>query len=273
MIYCCWSVKGGSGTSVVAATLALLASRQHPDVLLIDLAGDQANVLATPNNETAIDKRNTSPRAELGVFDWLQSKIALDDNALNQLLRPVDDSLQLLPAGYRRSAPISNDRWVDLLSYACRWSTVVVDAGSIGAHSIGACRTNATGSDAIGTSAVGTVASDTDGLGFEPFLRGVDQSLLVVRNCYLALRRAPAKMQRTDGVVMVRNSERTIDVSSVAAFLGYPVVAVVPDEPLIGRAVDVGLSGGRLPRSLARAVAPLLSLSSPQPLEVLRRAI
>ena len=41
MLICCWSVKGGSGTSVVAASLAaILASRDATGSLFVDLDGD-----------------------------------------------------------------------------------------------------------------------------------------------------------------------------------------------------------------------------------------
>ena len=41
MTIVCWSVKGGSGTTVVAAALALLCAERGPTVA-IDLAGDLA---------------------------------------------------------------------------------------------------------------------------------------------------------------------------------------------------------------------------------------
>lgn len=43
----CWSVKGGSGTTVVASSLALLLARRGP-ALLVDLAGDVAPALGLP---------------------------------------------------------------------------------------------------------------------------------------------------------------------------------------------------------------------------------
>jgi len=41
----CWSLKGGSGTTVVAAGLALAVARRGGRPLLIDLAGDLPAVL------------------------------------------------------------------------------------------------------------------------------------------------------------------------------------------------------------------------------------
>jgi len=44
----CWSVKGGSGTTVVATALALLCAARVPDgALLVDLVGDAPLVLIT----------------------------------------------------------------------------------------------------------------------------------------------------------------------------------------------------------------------------------
>ena len=50
MLFICSSVKGGSGTSVVAASLAVTALLVHPDStsLIVDLAGDQPAVLGLP---------------------------------------------------------------------------------------------------------------------------------------------------------------------------------------------------------------------------------
>ena len=46
MVVSCWSAKGGSGTTVVAVSLALvLAARGGSGVLLVDLAGDAPAVL------------------------------------------------------------------------------------------------------------------------------------------------------------------------------------------------------------------------------------
>ena len=46
MITVCWAAKGGSGTTVFAAALAL--SRSAP-TLLVDLDGDQPSVFGVPD--------------------------------------------------------------------------------------------------------------------------------------------------------------------------------------------------------------------------------
>lgn len=45
MLVVCWLPKGGVGTSVVAAALALRAAADGTETLLVDLAGDQPAIL------------------------------------------------------------------------------------------------------------------------------------------------------------------------------------------------------------------------------------
>ena len=62
----CWSPKGGSGTTVVAAALALLSSRERPTVL-IDLGGDAPAALGL------------GVAGEPGVHDWIAAPHAHND--------------------------------------------------------------------------------------------------------------------------------------------------------------------------------------------------
>ena len=70
-MFLCWSAKGGSGTTVVAAALALVLSQRHP-TLLIDLGGDSPAALgiAEPHGP--------------GLADWFASPTA-DSAALSRL--------------------------------------------------------------------------------------------------------------------------------------------------------------------------------------------
>jgi hypothetical protein len=79
-----------------------------------------------------------------------------------------------------------------------------------------------------------------------------DRSLLVLRPCYLALRRAVASAVRPSGVVLVAEAGRAITADDVADSLGVPVVAEVVVTDAVARAVDAGLLASRLPRSLLR---------------------
>lgn len=113
-MFLCWSAKGGSGTTVVAAALSLVLARQQP-ATLVDLAGDVPAALGLPQP------------AGPGVADWLASPTA-DAAALHRLAVPANDTLQVLPTG--TSTPAS-DRWSRLaLALAAHPGTVVIDAGT-----------------------------------------------------------------------------------------------------------------------------------------------
>ncbi len=85
-------------------------------------------------------------------------------------------------------------------------------------------------------------------------LGAADRSLLVVRPCYLALRRAAAVPVRPTGVVLVTEEGRALGRRDVEQVLGVPVVAEVPVVPAIARAVDAGLLAGRVPVALATSL-------------------
>ncbi|MFZ2440837.1 MAG: hypothetical protein WAW51_00670, partial [Ilumatobacteraceae bacterium] len=63
VMFLCWSAKGGSGTTVVSAALALVLSHRRP-ALLVDLAGDAPAALGI------------AEPAGPGVADWLASPTA-----------------------------------------------------------------------------------------------------------------------------------------------------------------------------------------------------
>ncbi|MSX93111.1 MAG: hypothetical protein F2749_06770, partial [Actinobacteria bacterium] len=97
-MFLCWSAKGGSGTTVVAASLALVLSHRRPTVL-VDLAADAPAALgiAEPSGP--------------GVVDWLASPTA-DAAALWRLATPATDTLQLLPRGQQTAS--TGLRWAEL---------------------------------------------------------------------------------------------------------------------------------------------------------------
>ena len=84
MLFTLWSVKGGSGTSVVSAGLATLLTQRGREVLLVDLAGDQPALLGIPEP--------TGP----GVGDWMGSPDG-DAAALGRLEIEVADGRVLRP--------------------------------------------------------------------------------------------------------------------------------------------------------------------------------
>ncbi len=83
---------------------------------------------------------------------------------------------------------------------------------------------------------------------------GASLSLLVLRPCYLSLRRALHTPLRPSGVILVSEAGRSLGRSDVESVLGLPVRAEVGVDPAVARAVDAGLLPSRLPRGLERAL-------------------
>jgi hypothetical protein len=212
----CWSVKGGSGTTVVAAALAVLQSQRAGGALLVDLAGDALAALGTEASDPAD-----------GVRSWLGADPSVGAEALIRLEVPVGRMLHVLPAGAVPIRPPSRDRWELLGSHLHDDARpVVADLGS-------------------------SMFNESSGRG--ALLASARTSLLVLRPCYLALRRA-VHAPRPTGVVLVREEGRALGVSDVEAALGVGVIAEVAFDPAIARAVDAGLLNTRLPRILERSL-------------------
>jgi len=213
MLISCWSVKGGSGTTVVSVALALVLARSSPSgALLLDLAGDAPAVLGLPDP--------SGP----GVADWLADGDATPE-ALRRLAVDASPSLSVLPWGgtaARAAHGGDGDRLVAAL--AGGECPVVVDCGS---HLCG---------PGLAVAAAATV------------------SLLVVRPCYLALRRALDAPVCASGVVLVQERDRSLGRRDVEDVLGIPVRAEVPWDAAVARAVDAGILSSHVPRCLERAV-------------------
>lgn len=110
MVTLCWAAKGGSGTTVIAATLAL--SSGSP-TLLVDLAGDLPIALGLPEPDGP------------GVGEWSAS--SAPPSRLDALRVPLGRGLDLLPRG--RRTPIG--RWQELGEHlGALADTVVIDAGT-----------------------------------------------------------------------------------------------------------------------------------------------
>ena len=108
----CWSAKGGSGTTVVAAALALGSSL---DSLLIDLDGELPAALGVPE-----------PSGQ-GLSDWFASDAP--ERSVLDLASPVASSTRLVPRG-PASIPREAPRWPSLATFlADAPLEVIVDAG------------------------------------------------------------------------------------------------------------------------------------------------
>jgi MinD-like ATPase involved in chromosome partitioning or flagellar assembly len=209
MLVACWSVKGGVGTTVVAASLALLLARRRPGAVLADLAGDAPAVLGLPEPDTP------------GLAGWLAAGDAVPADGLARLEVEASPSLGLLPRG---SGPLVPDRAAVLASLLDRaLRPVVVDCGT---------------AERVAAAVVG----------------GAQRSILVIRPCYLALRRAMASPLRPSEVVVVREPGRALSSQDIESAVGAPVRVEIEADPAVARAVDAGLMAGRLPRSLERGL-------------------
>jgi hypothetical protein len=223
MFISCWSVKGGAGTTIVAAALALGLARRAGRALAVDLAGDLPTTfgMAEP----------VGP----GVSDWCAVGERAPADGLARCELPVTADVALLWRGAGRLGPEANG---SLLAEQLRGGSApaVVDAGLVGAagadHADEAMRCRV------------VVAADV--------------SLLVIRPCYVSLRRAMAGLVRPTAVVVIDEPGRSLNARDVRDVLGVPVLAELMVDPCVGRATDAGLLASRLPRALTRALAPVL---------------
>ncbi|MDH3706504.1 MAG: hypothetical protein OES57_10595 [Acidimicrobiia bacterium] len=113
----CWSLKGGVGTSVVAAGLALQLGGSQPSVL-VDLAGEQGPLLGVADGERP------------GVGEWLAAGPDVDNGALARVEIDVAEECVLVPRG---SGPLRGGARAEQLAHelAGRSCAVVVDAGCV----------------------------------------------------------------------------------------------------------------------------------------------
>ena len=251
MITWYWSVKGGTGTSVVAAATAIrLASDDH-DTTLVDLTGDQPALLGLIAG---------SAPAEPGISDWVAAGDGVAADAIGRLLEDVRPRLRLLRRGtaplpdgdsdharrgnetddgvrQRRGTPPLPDgdsdsrrdsdkrRLMLALEVLARSGPVVVDAGL-------------------------DPAEIRSGLK-EPF-----RSVCVLRACYLALSRAQRVAGPYDRVILVEEPGRALRARDVAAAVGASTVERVPWDPRVARSVDAGTIVSMLPPPLRRFDLP-----------------
>lgn len=189
------STKGGAGTTVTAAALALSRAAHHGKALLIDMCGDARPALGMPDTE--------SP----GLNDWLGESHTSGAEGLLALGEEATGQLLVIHPGARfvQGAP----RWSDLTAALGGFGfPVVIDAGT---HFVP-----------------------------DELREAVRDTWLVTRPCYLSLRRA-VRAPRPGGVVLVRDEGRALTARDVENVLGVPVVATVPVDASIARAVDAGV--------------------------------
>ncbi len=91
------SPKGGCGTSVVAASLAIVSSSSTP-TLLVDLAGDQAAILGMPE-------------PPIGLSDWASG---MTYREFDEIVSLCQDNLYLAPIGSFDFEILSVNAWSNL---------------------------------------------------------------------------------------------------------------------------------------------------------------
>ena len=114
-MYACWSIKGGSGTTVFASALALLLAEHHGEATVIDMGGDVPSVLGM------------AELAGTGIRDWLSSTDR-DPQGLVDLRVAATSRLHVIPAG---SASSFDNSALDDLVQSVTDQQVVVDFGSL----------------------------------------------------------------------------------------------------------------------------------------------
>lgn len=213
MLTACWSVKGGSGTTVIAAAMALALANAGRSVVAADFCGDLAAAIGVPEPTGA------------GLLDWLDAGPSVPTDALGRLAHTNAHGITMVGAGSWQSGVGAHDH----------------DAG---VRLAGALRT---------LQASGPVIADcgrVEGAAMRAFIATADRSLLVLRPCYLALRRA-VKAPRPTAVVLVTEPGRTLRKGDVVDALGVPIAAQIAWDADIAHAVDTGLMANRMPRRLA----------------------
>ena len=205
MIVVCRSPKGGSGTTITSAALAMMLAAQHRGGgFIVDLAGELAPALGIP------DPPDTQP---------------VDVNA----------SLKLLSFAPRELRTPVEHNWKEvanqLLSYD---APVVIDVGT--------------------------------GELNESFERIANRTFLVLRPCYLALRKASNKMShgylRSDGIIVLEEAGRALTPTDISTVLKTPIVSTIKVDPSVSRAVDAGLLSSRIPAALNEGLRALVEVLS-----------
>src|SRR5262249_39634950 len=167
-----------------------------------------------------------------GVRDWLRTGAHAPADALDHLAIDINVGVSLLPAGapdIGAALPEAGAR--PALPLPADPRPTVCAAG---------------GFDAPALLALAEVA---------------DASVMVVRGCYLALRRAVhhEATEACAGVVLIDEHGRSLVKRDVEDVLGLPVLAAIEARGAIARAVDAGLLPTRLPDALARPMRHALT--------------
>ena len=115
----CWSVKGGSGTTVVASTIALMrAAESQRGALLVDLAGDVPAVLGLAES--------SGP----GINDWFANCDHGSRMTLQSIAIQATAKLQIIARGLKQLDAKENRNFTELCAALKSFDLpIIVDAG------------------------------------------------------------------------------------------------------------------------------------------------
>ena len=167
---------------------------------------------------------------EVGVFDWLRAGATAPTDALEHLQVDVAPNLALLPAGCREFDEVLPESGAALAVALRESMPTFCDAGQIAHSPLGALAEIA------------------------------DANIIVVRACYLTLRRAlhhPATAFTT-GVILIDERARSLGARDIEDVLGVPVLASIEANASIARAADAGVLSSRVPDVLAKPLRQVL---------------
>lgn len=167
-----------------------------------------------------------------GLREWLAVGVDAPVDALDRLALDATSTLTLLPAGSTDLATALPEAGAALaVALRAMGGVTIVDVGVPDAAALGA------------------------------LVEVADVSLVVVRGCYLALRRAVRMglTSRATGAVLIEESGRALGARDVSDVLGVPVLASVPARGAVARAVDAGVFPTRLPDAVMKPGRELLA--------------
>jgi hypothetical protein len=177
------------------------------------------------------------PEPTAGLAGWLAGGPGVPSEALDRLLLDVAPGLGLLPLGVAGDLEPLPEGGAALAMALREGPPTVLDAG------LAAIRPAA-----------------------QAAVEVADASVVVVRGCYLALRRAVRLplVARAAGVVLVEEPGRALGEREVAEVLGLPVLGRFPVRASVARAVDAGVLAARLPSHLSGPAGEVLDALSPR---------
>jgi hypothetical protein len=160
-----------------------------------------------------------------GLLDWMRAGPGAPTDALEHLAVDVAPRLVLLPAGESHGQPAAPEAGAALaVALDADPRPAVCDLGRL------------------------------DDPARRAFAEVAGTCVVVVRGCYLGLRRAVRHPEITEamGAILIDEHGRSLGTHDVEDVLGLPVLATIPARTSIARAVDAGVLPTRLPDSLGR---------------------